>query len=202
MKSTAMSETAVKTFNEVAMPHLDAAFNLARWLTGNSHDAEDVTQEAFLRAYKFFHTFRGDDARSWLLKIVRNTFYTFWRQDRRHDSDLEFDEDMHSAHDASRPEASCHADLDPAGIVGRKEEIRLLDQALATLPTEFREALVLREIEDLSYKQIASALEIPIGTVMSRIARGRQLLLAAYQRISGEPDHEMRRIPGTARRLR
>ena len=186
-----MANSAGKTFEQVAMPHLDAAFNLARWLTGNSHDAEDVTQEAFLRAYKFFHTFRGDDARTWILKIVRNTFYTFWRQDRRTDDHLEFDEDMHSRPGESPvPGTLEHADLDPSRIAERRQELGLVDRALAQVPAEFREAVVLREIEGLSYKEIADALDIPMGTVMSRLARGRRLLLEAYDRISGGKVHE------------
>lgn len=185
-----MANPAGKSFEQVAMPHLDAAFNLARWLTGNSHDAEDVTQEAFLRAYKFFHTFRGDDARTWILKIVRNTFYTFWRQDRRTDDHLEFDEDMHSRPGESPlPGTTGHADLDPSRIVARRQEVGLLDRALAKVPAEFREAVVLREVEGLSYKEIADALDIPLGTVMSRLARGRRLLLEEYERLSGEGAH-------------
>ena len=186
-----MVKSAGDRFEQVAMPHLDAAFNLARWLTGNTHDAEDVTQEAFLRAHKFFHTFQGGDARSWILKIVRNTFYTFWRQDRRSDDHLEFDEEMHSRPGESpMPGTLGHADLDPSSIVARRQELGLLDRALAEVAAEFREAVVLREIEGLSYKEIADALDIPIGTVMSRLARGRRLLLEAYERISGGKVHE------------
>jgi len=164
------------------MPHMDAAYNLARWLTGNSHEADDVVQEAFLRAFKFFETFRGDDARTWILKIVRNTFYTQWRRARSRDESAEFDEEQHSlGGDDEIPGASAN----PESIVSSSQDIALLDRALGGLPEEFREALVLREIEDLSYKEIAATLDIPMGTVMSRIARARRLLLEGFTRLAG-----------------
>ena len=178
-------------FRQVVMPHMDAAFNLARWLTGNGHDAEDVTQEAFLRAFKFFDGFRGEDARTWLLKIVRNTFYTQWRRARGRDESTAFDEELHSLNDGdeSFPMAA-GANDDPESVLTRTQDIKLLDRALAEIPTEYREALVLREIEDLSYKQIASAIDVPIGTVMSRLARGRRLLLQEFRRLGGEHQPE------------
>jgi RNA polymerase sigma-70 factor (ECF subfamily) len=164
------------------MPHMDAAYNLARWLTGNSHDADDVVQEAFLRAFKFFETFRGEDARTWILKIVRNTFYTQWRRARSRDESAEFDEEQHSlGGDDEIPGAAAN----PESIVSSSQDIALLDRALGGLPEEFREALVLREIEDLSYKEIAATLDIPMGTVMSRIARARRLLLEGFTRLAG-----------------
>jgi len=164
------------------MPHMDAAYNLARWLTGNSHDADDVVQEAFLRAFKFFDTFRGDDARTWILKIVRNTFYTQWRRARSRDESAEFDEEQHSlGGDDAVPGAAAN----PESIVSSSQDIALLDRALGGLPEEFREALVLREIEDLSYKEIAATLDITMGTVMSRIARARRLLLEGFTRLAG-----------------
>lgn len=164
------------------MPHMDAAYNLARWLTGNSHDADDVVQEAFLRAFKFFETFRGEDARTWILKIVRNTFYTQWRRARSRDESAEFDEEQHSlGGDDEIPGASAN----PEAIVSSAQDIALLDRALGELQEEFREALVLREIENLSYKEIAATLDIPMGTVMSRIARARRLLLEGFTRLAG-----------------
>jgi RNA polymerase sigma-70 factor (ECF subfamily) len=164
------------------MPHMDAAYNLARWLTGNGHDADDVVQEAFLRAFKFFDSFRGEDARTWILKIVRNTFYTQWRRSRSRDESAEFDEEQHSlGGDDEIPGASAN----PESIVASAQDIALLDRALGELPEEFREALVLREIEELSYKEIAATLEIPMGTVMSRIARARRLLLEGFTRLAG-----------------
>jgi RNA polymerase sigma factor (sigma-70 family) len=188
-------------FKQVAMPHLDAAYNLARWLTGNSEDAEDVTQEAFLRAFKFFDGFRGEDARTWLLKIVRNTYYTQWRRARLRDESTEFDEDLHSLGDDDAPGAMGRLDANPESIVSRGEDIRMLDRALEELPVEYREALVLREIEDLSYKEIAAAMEVPIGTVMSRIARGRRLLLESFKRLGGE-NHGLQRSQSPASRIR
>ena len=164
------------------MPHMDAAYNLARWLTGNSHDADDVVQEAFLRAFKFFDSFRGEDARTWILRIVRNTFYTQWRRARSRDESAEFDEEQHSlGGDDELPGAAAN----PESIVSSAQDIALLDRALGDLPEEFREAIVLREIEDLSYKEIAATLDIPMGTVMSRIARARRLLLEGFERLAG-----------------
>ena len=189
-------------FQQVALPHLDAAYNLARWLTGNSADADDVTQEAFLRAFRFFDTFRGEDARTWLLKIVRNTYYTLWRQGRRRDESTEFDEEMHSMQDEDpQMPAFGRADLNPESIARRGEDIRLLDQALQAIPVEYRETLVLREIEDLSYKQIAETLGIPMGTVMSRIARGRRMLRDAYERLA-EGTPEAQPVASAPRRIR
>jgi RNA polymerase sigma factor (sigma-70 family) len=188
-------------FEEMVMPHMDAAHNLARWLCGNSHEAEDVTQEAFLRAFRFFGTFRGEDARAWILKIVRNTYYTHLRRVRSRDESTEFEEELHSiAGDDSIP-AMGRADMNPESILARVDDLKLLDRALEALPTEFRAALVLRELEDLSYKQIAEALEVPIGTVMSRLARARRLLMASFQRITGGND-ELQRSPNPARRIR
>ena len=188
-----MRDDEQRSFDEVAMPHLDAAYNLARWLCGNSEDADDITQEAFLRAFRFFHTFRGDDARTWILKIVRNTFYSFWRQGRRHDSALEFDEELHSfAGESHHAPGFGRADLDPETLLRNAEDIRMLERAIHSLPDEFRETLVLREIEELSYKQIAAALDVPIGTVMSRLARGRQLLAKAYEALQQAPRNNVR----------
>ena len=188
-----MTETeAAARFEQLAMPHMDAVYNLARWLTGNAHDADDVAQEAMLRAYRFFSGFRGEDARAWLLRIVRNTYYTQWRQQRAHETPAEFDEELHSLGGDDTMPAMGRADANPEAVTLRAEDIRLLDRALAGLPVEFREALVLRELEDLSYKDIAATLDIPIGTVMSRLARGRRLLLDSYRNLSGE-NHGMQR---------
>ena len=183
------------------MPHMNAAYNLARWLTGNDQDAEDVTQEAFLRAFRFFASFRGEDARTWLLTIVRNTFYTQWRRTRSRDESTEFDEEMHSFGDDETLPAMGRVDLNPEAIASRRDDVRLLDRALEELAVEFRETLVLREIEDLSYKEIAAAQGVPIGTVMSRIARGRRQLLESFQRLSGE-NHESYRNQSSNCRIR
>ena len=182
------------------MPHMDAAYNLDRWLTGNAHDAEDVTQEAFLRAFRFIDSLRGEDARAWLLKIVRNTFYNEWRRSGRREEGTEFDEDLHSLGEDDAAQTR-RAVADPESIVARADDIRLLDAALEQLPVEFRESLVLRELEDLSYKEIAATLDIPIGTVMSRIARARRLLLEIFKRLGGTP-HELQRDPDPTCRVR
>ena len=187
-------------FQQVALPHMDAAYNLARWLTGDTQDAEDVTQEAFLRAFKFFGSFRGEDPRTWLLAIVRNVFYTQWRRTKAAGASTEFDEEMHSfSDDESLPEMG-RADTNPESILSRNDDIRLLDQALQALPVEYREALVLRELEDLSYKEIAATLEVPIGTVMSRLARARRLMLDSFKRLS-KGNHELQRSKNPALRV-
>jgi RNA polymerase sigma-70 factor (ECF subfamily) len=167
-------------FEAMAMPHLDAAYNLARWLTRNEHDADDLVQNAYLRAFRFAGGFRGGDARAWLLTIVRNTYYTSLRDGQPQNADISFDEELHGgagAHD----ENDAHADMDPARIAARRDTSRTVNQALEQLPQAFREVLVLKEIDDLSYKQIAQVAEIPIGTVMSRLARARKMLLACLR---------------------
>lgn len=154
-------------FEQALLPHLGAAYNLARWLTRDAHDADDVVQEACLRAYQFFDGFHGGDGRAWLLKIVRNTCYTWLEKNRPREPMTTFDETTHSAGaPAAGPEA---------GLVAG-EERELLRQALAELPEEYREAIVLREMEGLSYREIASVTGAPIGTVMSRLARARERL--------------------------
>ena len=160
-------------FEALAMPHLDAAYNLARWLTRNQHDADDLVQTAYLRAFRFADGFRGGDARAWLLTIVRNTYYTSLRDGLAQHSDVSFEEELHGGLDPAE-----HADNDPASIVAQRDASRSVNQALEQLPPAFREVLVLKEMDDLSYKQIAQVAEIPIGTVMSRLARARKMLLA------------------------
>jgi RNA polymerase sigma-70 factor (ECF subfamily) len=158
-----------RSFEEVALPHLDAAFNYARWLTRNEADAEDVVQDAYVRAFKFFASFRGDDARSWLLTIVRNTWYGRFPRRAAAVSIVTTDE----AGD-DRPDES----LNPEALVMQQETVERVRRALEELPADFREVLVLRELEGLSYKEIAAVVTIPMGTVMSRLARGRERLLA------------------------
>ena len=156
-------------FEQTMLPHLGAAYNLARWLTRDDHDAQDIVQEAYLRALKFFGGFHGTDGRAWLLAIVRNTCYTWLERNRAHKGDTAFDEEPHGAAPAA---------LQPDAPLLRSEDAQLLRQALEELPTEFREVIVLRELEDLSYRQIAEVAGIPIGTVMSRLARARERLFA------------------------
>jgi RNA polymerase sigma factor (sigma-70 family) len=154
-------------FEQAVLPHLDAAYNLARWLTRNNHDAEDVVQEAYMRALRFFEGFRGGDSRAWLLTIVRNTCYTWLKQNRAHELTTAFDEEIHSAEsDASNPEM----------VLLESVDNQLLRQALEELPVEFREIVVLRDLEGLSYKEIARVADLPVGTVMSRLARARKRL--------------------------
>jgi RNA polymerase sigma-70 factor, ECF subfamily len=173
--------TASKTrrgFEAMVLPHLDAAYNLARWLTHNPDDAEDVVQEAYLRAFRYYAGFDGDDARSWLLTIVRNTCYTWLRNNRgRHEvpllDDDQYDEDPGSA-------AGCGGGGDdPESLMIQSTDRALLNRLIGELPLPFREALVLRELQELSYKEIAEVTSVPIGTVMSRLARARRLLQRA-----------------------
>jgi RNA polymerase sigma-70 factor (ECF subfamily) len=165
-------------FERVIMPHLDAAYNLARWITRNDHDAEEVVQEAFLRAYRFFGSFRGEDGKAWLLAIVRNTCYTLHGQQKAGIGHETFDEELHQPDTlASGTEnAICR---NPEAIAIERATGEMVNRALEGLPTVFREALVMRELEGLSYKEIAKIADVPLGTVMSRLARGRQLLQQA-----------------------
>jgi RNA polymerase sigma-70 factor (ECF subfamily) len=155
-------------FEQTVLPHLDAAYNLARWLTRNDQDAQDVTQESFLRAFRFFDGYQGGNMRAWLLTIVRNTCYTWLHQNRAPGSDEVFDEEIHSAEfsGGASPEIQVLASAD-------KETLR---RAVEELPDVFREVLVLREIEGMSYKEIADVASVSIGTVMSRLARARTRL--------------------------
>jgi RNA polymerase sigma-70 factor (ECF subfamily) len=160
-------------FEELILPHLDAAYNLARWLTRNTQDAEDLVQEAYLRAFRFFGGFRGGNARTWLLRIVRNTCYTWLHQNRAQQVTDPFDEQAHTDVTESQ---------NPETLLLQKADGQLLNRALEELPTAFREVLVLLEIEGLSYKEIAEVLGIPIGTVMSRLARARHRLRESLSR--------------------
>jgi RNA polymerase sigma-70 factor (ECF subfamily) len=166
--------TEATRFEELALPHLEAAYNLARWITGNDHDAEDVVQESYLRALKFFAGFRGENGRPWLLTIVRNTCYTWLRRNRMGEFATELEEETQLADTTSAsPEAMLLA-------AARTESVQ---RALQELPVEFREIVILRELEGLSYKEIAEIAAIPVGTVMSRLARAR----ARLQKLLSEP---------------
>jgi RNA polymerase sigma factor (sigma-70 family) len=178
-------EDKARRFQENALPHLNAAYNLARWLVRNDQDAEDVVQEAYLRAYRFFDGFRGDTGRAWLLAIVRNTCYTWMQQNREQQQAVEFDENCHSLDEHGPINAVSQALDNPEAILTRLDDARQLDAALQALPLEFREVLVMRELEELSYKEIASIASVPIGTVMSRLARGRKLLLLRLKQLNG-----------------
>lgn len=156
-------EQELEAFEEMMLPHLDAAHNLSRWLLRNEVDAQDVVQEAYLRALKSFHGFHGSDGRAWLLTIVRNTAYTWLRKNRGVEI-ANFDEEIHSL--------ACE-EANPAAMLEQTEDAEALRQAMEDLAVEFREILVLRHLEGLSYKEIAEIAQIPPGTVMSRLARAR-----------------------------
>ena len=159
--------SSTMTFEEAFLPHHDAAYNLARWLTRDEAEAQDLVQEAYLRALKFFNRFHGTEGRPWLLTIVRNTFYT-WRRNRSMErSSYDFDEALDVCE-------SDEPDPETAQII--KSQKQLLNEAINRLAIEFREVIVLRELEELSYKEIADVTGIPIGTVMSRLARARKKL--------------------------
>ncbi|MGU7780567.1 RNA polymerase sigma factor [Burkholderia sp. PU8-34] len=170
-------------FRALVLPHLDAAYNLARWLSGNASDAEDVVQEACVRALRFVDGCHGDNARPWLLTIVRHTWYTEWgRRTHAHEVAMPDTLDGTESPDDWHPAAE-----DPLAQLLRGEDARLVNAALAKLPTEYREVLVLREMEDLSYREIAAIADVPVGTVMSRLARGRRRLAALLEGVCGEP---------------
>ena len=157
-------------FEALVLVHLDAAYNLARWLVRGEHDAQDVVQEAFLRAYKAFASLRGAaDARCWLLAIVRNTCRTWLDRNRRDEPATLTDDDLeHAGNDGGAG--------DPQRAMLRRADAAEVRAAIETLPPEFREVIVLRELEGLSYKEIADVAGVPVGTVMSRLARGRRRL--------------------------
>src|SRR5205809_435086 len=152
------------SFEAMMLPHLDAAHNLARWLLRNEQDAQDVVQEAYLRAFKSFGGFHGSNGRAWLLTIVRNTSYTLLKKNQAVGLTTTFDEELH---------ASGHESVSPVTILKRSEDSALISEAMDQLPAEFREILTLRHQEGLSYKEIADIAQIPPGTVMSRLARAR-----------------------------
>ncbi len=152
-------------FEQTVLSNLDAAYNLARWLTRDDRDAEDVVQEACLRAFRFFDSFHGGDSRAWLLTIVRHTCYTWLRKNRAHEL-VTFDEELDSV----------EAEANPEELLLQSVDQQSLRKAVEELPIEFREVIILRELEGLSYKEIASVTGIPLGTVMSRLARARKRL--------------------------
>ncbi len=160
-------------FERALLPHLDAAYNLARWLTRDDHDADDLVQSAYLRALKFFSGFHGANPRAWLLAIVRNACYTWLQQKRARGPATTLDEERHGIESDA---------MDPEKRLLREEDQQVVRRAVEELPPELREVVVLRELEDLSYKEIAAIAEIPLGTVMSRLARARERL---HERLGG-----------------
>jgi len=170
-------------FEQVVLPHLDSAHNLARWLVRDASLAEDVVQDAVLRALGYFASYRGGDARAWLLQIVRNAAYTALAARQRR-GEAHLDDGPGPAGDAPALQVPDSAD-DPEAVLARREDLQRLDRALEALPIELRECLVLRDIEDLSYKEIAHVAGVPIGTVMSRLWRARQVLIRGQSEGTG-----------------
>jgi RNA polymerase sigma-70 factor, ECF subfamily len=154
---------AARNFDDVVLPHLDAAYRLARWLMANEHDAEDVVQEASLRAFRYFRTFAGGNGRAWFLRIVRNICYGWHGQKVQLPTDV-FDEEQHSGAQLA---------TDPEELMLHAANVEMIEHALREMPGRFRELLVLRELEDLSYQELADVLGIPMGTVMSGLSRAR-----------------------------
>jgi RNA polymerase sigma-70 factor (ECF subfamily) len=168
-----MDPNELGRFEAIVLPHLDAAYTLARYLTRHEHDAQDVVQDAYLRALKYFEGFRGTeggDGRAWLLAIVRNTAFTWRRRYRSEATAAEFDEQLHS---------EAVADVHPEAALLRASARESLHQALDRLPPEFREVIVLRELQGMSYKEIGEVTGVPVGTVMSRLSRARSRLQRA-----------------------
>jgi RNA polymerase sigma-70 factor (ECF subfamily) len=176
------ADPAGESFDEVVLPHLDEARRLARWLMGNEGDAQDVVQDASLRALRYFRTFAGGNGRAWFLKIVRNTCWT-WRGRRAQARIDPFDEEHHSS---PRPESN------PETLLLQTDDVALIDRAMNSLPDRFRELLVLRELEGLSYRELADVMEIPMGTVMSSLSRARLAMrraLTSELKRSSAPAH-------------
>jgi RNA polymerase sigma-70 factor (ECF subfamily) len=165
-------EIAGASFDEVVMPHLDAAYRLARWLLRNEHDAEDVVQEASLRAFRYLHTFHGGNARAWFLRIVRNTCWA-WPGARLQASTDPFDEELHSSGESrSNPET----------LLLQSDSVTLIERAMSALPDRLRRLLALRELEGLSYRELADRMGMPMGTVMSSLSRARQAFRGALEK--------------------
>jgi RNA polymerase sigma-70 factor (ECF subfamily) len=160
-------ESRLRLFEEAILPHLNAAYNMARWLTRDEDDAQDVVQEAYLRAFRFFESYRGENGKSWLLEVVRNTCFTFHRRQKRHVTNVEFDETTHTP--SGNP-----PDAEEALVLASRQSI--LQNCIKGLPDAFREILVMRELEEMSYRQIADVTGLPPGTVMSRLSRARKRL--------------------------
>ena len=170
----------LQLFEATVLPHLSAAYNFARWLLRDESGAEDVVQESYLRALKYFSGYHGGDSRAWLLTIVRNTSYNWLQQNRSREL-------MNPIDDATEALAATN-DANPEIVLLQRIDHDLLRQALSELPIEFREVLILREMEGLSYKEIAALADLPIGTVMSRLARARARL---QQRLAGQLNQEI-----------
>jgi RNA polymerase sigma factor (sigma-70 family) len=190
-----MAKHSPNRFDAVMLPHLDAAYNLARWLSGSPTDADDVVQEAFLRAFRFFDGYEGDNPRAWLLAIVRNTWFTEWRRQHNRADSTPYDDSLNV--DDQLPGWADESGEDPEKLAVRQDETELVHRALATLPVEYREVIVLRELEDMSYKDVAAVAGIPLGTVMSRLSRARRLLCTAVRAAQGGSEQQAIRLVKT-----
>jgi RNA polymerase sigma-70 factor (ECF subfamily) len=169
-------------FEQTVLCHIDAAFNLARWMIRNNQDAEDIVQESFLRAYKYFSSFQGGNSRSWLLTIVRNTCYTWLHENQAQGLTVDLNEEISGTEfGLDDPEQSLQIKVDQQSVI----------QALEKLPVEYRELIVLRELEEMSYKEIALIAGVPIGTVMSRLARARRRLKECLGQHNEEGSNEL-----------
>jgi len=180
-----------RRFELLALPHLDAAYNLARWLAGNASEAEDVVQEAYLRAYRYFDRYQGGDMRVWLLTIVRNCFSTWVQQSRSGRTSYVAELPMESASEPQEPLWSSPVH-DPEALLLHGDDSLRVNALMQKLPADFREVLLLREVEELSYREIAAVLGVPVGTVMSRLARARATLRRCwFAEDAKERAHEM-----------
>jgi RNA polymerase sigma-70 factor (ECF subfamily) len=168
-------EREQERFGRLMLPHLDAAYGLARWLTRNDELAEDAVQEAYLRALRFFGSLRGENGKPWLLKIVRNACYEMLEREKFAGQTEEFDEENHREDNAATGVVVV-LPVNPEAAAIERADSRMVRECLAGLPRDFREALVLREVEGCTYKEIAAIVGAPIGTVMSRLSRARRLL--------------------------
>jgi RNA polymerase sigma-70 factor (ECF subfamily) len=182
-------------FEQVMLPHLDAANNLARWLVRDSSIAEDVVQDAYERACKYFAAFRGGSGRAWLLQIVRNAAYSMLKAQRRR-MEVSLSGGTHAADedgvDVDIPDSSS----DPEATLAQRQDLAALDDAINALPVAWRECLILREVEAFSYKEMARIMDVPIGTVMSRLARARQAL---HRGVLGDDDQGV--VPKNGKRI-
>ena len=172
-----------RDFDALVLPHLHAAFNLARWLVHDNHVAEDIVQDSCLKAYRYFGALRGDDARPWLLGIVRNNCYTWFEEQRMGLGQVELDDELID----TLPAPEHGQGMDPGAVLDQERTCKMVDAAIRALAPSYREVVVLRELEELSYAEIAQIASIPIGTVMSRLSRARAELKSSLAAFRGQP---------------
>ena len=187
----ALERLKAQRFEQLVMPHLDSAYNLARWLTRNDADAQDVVQEACLRAFKYLDGFDGQYANAWLLKIVRNTCYTWLRTNRPAEEAMALEDNLGAVEsDATALNLSAQGlGRSPELLASERGDARRINALIEELPVAYREVIIMREMDELSYREIANITGVPIGTVMSRLARGRQMLQTGLRKLGygGEP---------------